>query len=125
VPLSEDEQRILHEIEQQFYETDPDLARTVGSTSVYRHYLRSLKWASLAFVAGIVVLVYTLIAYGYLAAFVGFLIMLASALWFERSARKLGRAGLQQVTASMRAGGLRDYFGNTRTKMRERFKREE
>jgi hypothetical protein len=125
VPLSEDEQRILHEIEQQFYETDPDLARTVGSTSVYRHYLRSLKWASLCFVAGIVVLIYTLIAYGYLAAFAGFLIMLGSALWFERSARKLGRAGLQQVTASMRAGGLRDYFGNTRTKMRERFKREE
>jgi hypothetical protein len=125
VPLSEDEQRILHEIEQQFYETDPDLARTVGSTSVYRHYLRSLKWASLAFVLGIVVLVYTLIAYGYLAAFVGFLIMLGSALWFERSARKLGRAGLQQVTASMRAGGLRDYFGNTRSKMRERFKRDE
>jgi hypothetical protein len=125
VPLSEDEQRILHEIEQQFYETDPDLARTVGSTSVYRHYLRSLKWASLAFVGGIVVLVYTLVAYGYLAAFAGFLIMLASALWFERSARKLGRAGLQQVTASMRTGGLRDYFGNTRSKMRERFKREE
>jgi hypothetical protein len=125
VPLSEDEQRILHEIEQQFYETDPDLARTVGSTSVYRHYLRSLKWATLCFVAGIVVLIYTLIAYGYLAAFAGFLIMLGSALWFERSARKLGRAGLQQVTASMRAGGLRDYFGNTRTKMRERFKREE
>jgi hypothetical protein len=125
VPLSEDEQRILHEIEQQFYETDPDLARTVGSTSVYRHYLRSLKWATLCFVAGIVVLIYTLIAYGYLAAFAGFLIMLGSALWFERSARKLGRAGLQQVTASMRTGGLRDYFGNTRTKMRERFKREE
>jgi hypothetical protein len=67
----------------------------------------------------------TLKAYVYLAAIAGFLIMLGSALWFERSARKLGRAGLQQVTASMRAGGLRDYFGNTRTKMRERFKREE
>ena len=40
MPLSEDEQRILHEIEQQFYETDPALARAVGSTSLYRHAFR-------------------------------------------------------------------------------------
>jgi Protein of unknown function (DUF3040) len=125
VPLSEDEQRILHEIEQQFYETDPALARTVGSTSIYRHYFRGLKWATLLFVLGVVVLVYDLVAFGYVAAFAGFLIMLGAALWAERCIRKLGRAGLQQVTASMRAAGLRDLFGNTRDKMRERFKRDD
>jgi hypothetical protein len=125
VPLSEDEQRILHEIEQQFYETDPALARAVGSTTLYRHAFRNLKYATGLFLVGVVVLVWALVSIGFVAAFAGFLVMLAAALWFERNARKLGRAGLQQVTASMRAAGLRDAFGNTRNRMRERFRRDD
>jgi hypothetical protein len=125
VPLSEDEQRILHEIEQQFYETDPDLAHAVGSTSLYRHAFRRIKYATLTFILGIGVLVWALISLGYIAAFGGFLIMFGSVLWFERNARKLGRAGMQQMTSSMRAAGLRDALGNTRNRMRERFKRDE
>jgi len=125
VPLSEDEQRILHQIEQQFYETDPDLARAVGSTSLYRHAFRQIKWASLTFLLGVAILVYSLVSVGFWAAFLGFLVMFASVLWFEHNARKLGRAGLQQMTSSMRAAGLRDAFGNTRDRMRERFKRDD
>jgi hypothetical protein len=126
VPLSEDEQRILHQIEQQFYETDPALARAVGSTSLYRHAFRQIKYATLTFLLGVGILVYSLVATGFVpAAFVGFLVMFASVLWFEHNARKLGRAGLQQVTSSMRAAGLRDAFGSTRSRMRERFKRDE
>ena len=125
MPLSEDEQRILHEIEQQFYETDPALARAVGSTTLYRHAFRNLKYATGLFLVGVVVLVWALVSVGFVAAFAGFLVMLAAALWFERNARKLGRAGLQQVTASMRAAGLRDAFGNTRNRMRERFRRDD
>lgn len=125
MPLSEDEQRILHEIEQQFYETDPALARAVGSTTLYRHAFRNLKYATGLFLVGVGVLVWALVSIGFVAAFAGFLVMLAAALWFERNARKLGRAGLQQVTASMRAAGLRDAFGNTRNKMRERFRRDD
>jgi hypothetical protein len=125
VPLSEDEQRILHEIEQQFYETDPALARAVGSTTLYRHAFRNLKYATTLFLVGVVVLVFALVSVGFVAAFAGFLVMLGAALWFERNARKLGRAGLQQVTASMRASGLRDVFGTTRTRMRERFRRDD
>ena len=125
MPLNEDEQRILHEIEQQFYETDPDLAHAVGSTSLYRHAFRRIKYATLTFILGIGVLVWALISLGYIAAFGGFLVMFASVLWFERNARKLGRAGLQQMTSSMRAAGLRDAFGNTRNRMRDRFKRDD
>ena len=125
MPLSEDEQRILHEIEQQFYETDPDLAHAVGSTSLYRHAFRRIKYATLTFILGIGVLVWALVSLGYIAAFGGFLIMFGSVLWFERNARKLGRAGLQQMTSSMRAAGLRDALGNTRNRMRDRFKRDD
>ena len=124
MPLSEDEQRILHEIEQQFYETDPGFAREVGSTTLYSHAFRNLKWATFGFVVGLVFLVVTL-STSFLVAFGGFLVMLFSAFVFERNARKLGKAGLDQVTRSMRAQGLREKFGSTGTRMRDRFKRDD
>lgn len=124
MPLSEDEQRILQQIEQQFYESDPAFAREVGSTTVFTHAFRNLKWATLGFVVGVVIMIWGL-AVGYFVAFGGFLVMLASALVFERNARRLGRAGMQQMTASFRAAGLRDYFGSTGKRMRERFRRED
>ena len=61
----------------------------------------------------------------YWFAFGGFVVMLLAALFFEHNARKLGRVGLQHVAQSMRAAGLKDYFGNTGNRMRDRFKRDE
>ena len=124
MPLSEDEQRILQEIEREFYANDPAFAREVGSTTIYRHAGRNLKWATLGFVVGIVFLIATLSISAYLA-FVGFLIMLACAFFFERNLRKMGKAGWQQWTESMRASGVKDAFGSARTKMRERFRKED
>jgi hypothetical protein len=118
VPLSEDEERILSEIAQQFYTDDPKFAQEVGETTLYRHTARRMKWAGLGFVAGLVFLVATLGTH-FLLAFAGFVVMLASALLFERNLRTLGKAGLDQVTRSMRAGGLRD----AGQKVRDRFKR--
>ena len=124
MPLSEDEQRILQEIEQQFYEHDPALAGEIGSTTLYKHAGRNLKWSALGFLAGLVVLI-LFFASSLLLGFVGFLVMLICAFLFERNLRKLGRAGWQQVTESMRAGNLREYFGDAGTRLRRRFKREE
>ncbi|HEX9993637.1 MAG TPA: DUF3040 domain-containing protein [Acidimicrobiales bacterium] len=124
MPLSEDEQRILQQIEQQFYESDPAFAREVGSTTVFTHAFRNLKWATAGFLAGVVIMIWGL-AVWFGIAFGGFLVMLASALVFERNARRLGRAGMEQMTASFRAAGLRDYFGSTGKKMRERFRRDD
>src|SRR5581483_5663715 len=56
MPLSEDEQRILQEIEAQFYANDPHLAQQVSETTLYRHSARNIKWAALGFVVGFVVL---------------------------------------------------------------------
>jgi len=124
MPLSEDEQRILAEIEEKLYESDPALAREVSSTTLYSHAFRSIKWAAAAFLVGVVTMIVTLRIH-YWFAFGGFVIMLAAALFFEHNARKLGRVGLQQVTQSMRAAGLKDYLGTTSTKMRDRFKRDD
>lgn len=125
MPLSEDEERILKDIEREFYENDPDFAREVGETTLYRHSWRNIKIALVGFVVGLVVLVMAL-AVSYLLAFVGFLIMLASALVIERNARKMGRAGLESVTSSLRSkSSLREVLGSSSEKMRERFKRDE
>ncbi|MBA2280602.1 MAG: DUF3040 domain-containing protein [Actinomycetota bacterium] len=126
MPLSEDEQRILREIEQQFYATDPNFARGVGTTSLYRHGLRRLKLAGLLFLLGVALLVWTLVIGNYVLAFVlGAGPMFGAALLFESNVRKLGRAGIQQVTASVKAAGLRDAFGSAGKKARERFRRDD
>jgi hypothetical protein len=124
VPLSEDEQRILSQIEQQLYESDPALARDIADTTIYTHAYRNLKWAILGFVVGTGVLLFTL-STSFVLAFGGFLIMLGSALAIERSARKMGKAGVQQITQSMRTAGLRDALGNANQRMRDRFRRED
>lgn len=125
MPLSEDEQRILSEIETQFYANDPDLAGDMGSHSIYAHCLRQMKLAGAGFVVGVVVLVGALAtATSFLVAFAGFLVMLGAALWFERSLRKMGRAGIEQLSASLRPGGLRDYLGSTSERFKGRARRE-
>jgi hypothetical protein len=56
---------------------------------------------------------------------VGVLAMLGSAIAFERNLRKRGKAGWRQWTQSVGANGMREYFVNTQSRMRDRFKRDE
>lgn len=121
MPLSEDEQRILLQIEQEFYDTDPDFAREVGQTTLYRHAFRNIKWGTLGFVIGVVLLVLALSVH-YLLAFGGFLVVFASAIFIERNARKLGRAGMQQITSSVRANGVGEALGGVGKRLRGRFR---
>lgn len=123
MPLSEDEQRILREIERTFYENDPEFAGKVRSESLYRHAGRNLKWAALGFLLGLAVLVLWFASNVFLG-FVGFLLMLGSAFVFERNLRRMGKAGLQQLTHSVRARGLSEAFGDTRKRLRQRFRRD-
>jgi len=126
LPLSEDEERILSEMEEHLQASDPRLVREVSETTVYTQPLRSMKWAVFGFVAGVVLMVLTL-ATSYLLAFAGFLIMLGSALRLERNARVVGRTGLRQASESGRAASLREAVGGStgrvRDRMRERFRR--
>ncbi|MGI9121007.1 MAG: DUF3040 domain-containing protein [Acidimicrobiales bacterium] len=123
MPLSENEQRILQEIEQQLYDSDPELAREVSSTTIYRHAGRNLKWAGLGFVAGLAFMVLTVQTLP--LAFAGFLAMLGCAVLFARNLQKMGRAGWREWTESARASGMRDYFGTASQRMRERFNKKD
>lgn len=126
MPLSEDERRILSEIEQQLYETDPGLAHEVSSTTVFTHGFRHIRLAAAGFVVGLVVLVLSL-SVSYLLSFVGFLIMLASAWYGERNLRRVGKASLQKVTQNVgrEGGGVRGYFGDAGQRMRDRLNQED
>ena len=124
VPLSEDEQRILHEIERRFYESDPDFANQVSQTTLYRHAGRNCKWAAVGFLGGLVLLLWGFAQTLWLGA-AGFAVMLFCALVIDRNLRKMGRAGWQQMTESIRARNMGDLFGDTRKRLRERFKRDE
>lgn len=124
MPLSEDEQRILTEIEDHLYESDPALAREVAQTTIYTHAFRNLKWAGFLFLVGAVVMV-AMLSVSFVISFVGVLVMLGALLWFFDNAQKLGKAGLEQMTSQMRGSGLRDAVGGTGQKLRERFGREE
>lgn len=119
MPLSEDEQRILREIEQQFYATDPAFADQVAKSTVYRHGLRRLKLAAALFLLGLGVLVWMLVLGNAVLAFaLGAGPMFGAALLFESNLRTMGRAGIQQMTSSMKAGAIRDALGNARSKLR-------
>ena len=122
MPLSEEEQRILSEIERRFYASDPKTAHQLSTTTLYRHAGRNCKWAAAGFVAGLAILLVSF-ASSLLLGAAGFLIMLGSAFVFERNLRKMGRASWHEMTEAMRARG--GPFSGTGKKLRERFRRDE
>ena len=105
MPLSDEEQRILREIEANLAATDPELVQQVSETTLYRHATRNIRWAALGFVAGLVLLVLTFTQV-LLLGVVGFLGMLASLLVIERNARAMGKAGIASMSGSLRSGSL-------------------
>lgn len=121
MPLSEDEQRILEEIEAQFYANDPQLAQHVSETTIYRHAARNIKWAALGFVVGFIVLVLSFAA-SLIGGFAGFLAMMACAFVIVGNVRKLGRAGLDSLATSMKKSRLKTIFGDASKNFRRPFR---
>lgn len=93
MPLSEEEQRILHEIERQLLEQDPAFVRQVSSVTAGRHAARNCKLAVVGFVVGLVFMLATFAVSVVLGA-AGFALMFLSAVAFERNVRRLHRGGL-------------------------------
>ena len=123
VPLSEDEQRILHEIERSFYENDPEFARGVSTATLNRHAGRNTKWSIAGFVVGLVLLVTQLTTF-WLAA-VGFLAMLGSAFVFVSNLRRISRGGLSNLGRSLRSRNFGSALSEPGRRLRQRFKRDD
>ena len=92
MPLNEDEQRILEEIERQFYEEDPELARSVADASWRSTFRPRRRLAVAGFAVGLVVMLVSFTANVWIAA-LGFLIMLGSAGWLATSLRHSSDGG--------------------------------
>ena len=99
MPLSDDEQRILREIEDQL-SADEKFATAVSSSGLYRHSARRVWWSLVGVVACLVGVVLTLQIH-FLVAFVAFVGMLSCALVIERQVRLMGRAGVQDLVQRM------------------------
>ncbi len=122
-PLSEDERRILLEIEQQLIESDPELARAATPSRRSGYNPWTLRLSALCFVGGAAFMIAT-IGVHYLLAFLGFLVMFGAALSFERGLRELGRSSWEHLADSVGSAGLRDYIGNAGERMRGHFEDE-
>ena len=99
VPLSDDEQRILREIEDQL-SADEKFASAVSSSGLYRHSAKRVWWSLMGMVACLAGVVLTLQIH-YLVAFGAFIGMLLFALVIERQLRLIGRAGVQDLAQRM------------------------
>lgn len=79
MPLSEEELRLLEQMERALVEEDPKLASTLRGTSLRRSARRRAIVAGVCFAAGIAVLMTGVITEFWVVGIVGFVIMLASA----------------------------------------------
>ncbi len=96
MPLSEHEQRILEDIEKRLEEDDPRFAEQVARTTLYSHLARRIRWASLIFVAGFLMLMLFFISTS--IALAGFACMLGSALLIYRYAKRIGQDQLRSIS---------------------------
>lgn len=120
MPLNEEEQRILAEIERQFHATDPESAKRIESTTLQRYLARNCRWAGLGLLVGLVILLASFATSPILGIF-GFLVMVVSAVVLIQNLHKISRLGLEQVSRSIgrrNLGQAADDFGK---RLRRRF----
>jgi hypothetical protein len=105
VPLSDEEARLLHQLEQSLAAEDPDFASTLRGSKFMAHNRRVAALAVLGFIGGIVLLLAGAVSAMTWLGVVGFVAMLAMAYLFmtawkrgiggreDQAARSAGRTG--------------------------------
>jgi hypothetical protein len=79
VPLSEDEQRLLEQMEQALADEDPKFVSALRGTSLRSHNRRRAVLGTVGFVAGVALLMAGVIVPLTIVSVVGFVVMLGSA----------------------------------------------
>lgn len=116
MPLSDREQQILQEIEDQLYEQDPEFARGVSSTTLQAHLLRNVRRGIAAFIAGFVVLVVFFVQTNLVIGIAAFLLMLAGAVYTYDNLRKIGS---EQLRVLREQAPFSDFMSRIRSRMRD------
>ncbi|WP_341241128.1 DUF3040 domain-containing protein [uncultured Nocardioides sp.] len=124
MPLSEEELRLLEQMERALSEEDPKFASTLRGTSLRRVARRRAMAAGAVFVVGIVVLMTGAITQIWPIGIVGFVVMLGSATFGLNALRTQTQAGpAAQAGASAEEQGERSFTvidGGRRTRARQR-----
>lgn len=116
MPLSEREQQILQEIEDQLYEQDPEFARGVSATTLQKHLVRNIRRGIAGFVAGFVLLVVYLVQTMLPIGIAAFLVMLGAAVFTYDNVRK---ASTQQIRDLSAESSMSGFLGRVRGRMRD------
>lgn len=95
MPLDDREQRILEEIERQFYQEDPKLAETVRTASLASLSGRNLKWAVVGLLGGIGLMLGFFTRYTFIAL-AGFVLMVLAVAWIVAIVKR--RSGVRLST---------------------------
>jgi cytochrome c-type biogenesis protein CcmH/NrfG len=119
VPLNENEERILAEIERQLHATDPESARRISSTTLQRYLARNCKWAAVGFVVGLIILL-AAFASSWILGIFGFLIMVASAVVLIQNLHKMSRLGIEQMSRSLGARNINQAVEDLSRRLRRR-----
>ncbi len=99
MPLSEEEQRLLEQMEQALAEEDPKFASTLRGSTLRARLRRQVVLSAIAFLAGTGLLMLGVILTITLVSVAGFVVMLGAAYLFVTAWRRGG-----EVTAEQEAG---------------------
>lgn len=121
MPLSEEEQRIIKEMERHLLNEDRDFVTRVQSETIYRHLGRKIMLGSLGVLIGLVWVIYFL-SVSVPAAFAGFLMMLVFALWVEVNIKRITKASAENVTKAIKDGQFWEDFNEFKDKLLKYFR---
>lgn len=118
MPLSEEELRLLEQMERALVQEDPKFASTLRGTSLRRSARRRAVVASAVFVVGVAVLMAGAITNTWAVGIVGFVVMLGSATIALNAARGQQAASAAGRTAGHPSHGFTVHEGGKRPRVR-------
>ncbi|WP_019877674.1 DUF3040 domain-containing protein [Sporichthya polymorpha] len=89
MPLSDHEQRLLEQMERALYAEDPKFVSSLRGTDLRSHYRRRALASAVGFLLGVVLLMTGVVSTIWIVGILGFVLMLASALFAVTSWRKV------------------------------------
>jgi hypothetical protein len=129
VPLSEEEQRLLEQMEQALVAEDPKFASALRGSALVARSRRHAILAVLGFLAGVAALMVGAISALTVVAVVGFVLMLVSAYVFVTAWRRVQQGGEEASAPQQSSGGEKQTSRRSRShgsfieRMEERWRR--
>lgn len=120
MPLSEHEQRMLEQMERALYAEDPKFASALRGADLRRHLRRRLYQSLAVFIVGVSLLMAGLMI-NELLSVLGFLLMLAGALFAVTSWRRISAPG--EASTEPAAGRSKPRRAGFMERMEERWRR--